>query len=346
VVRREARVRGEHLFEVGERLFGPEERVDEDDWVKTITAGVGSRKADLLVEGLDAWTERRTGALESREQESGEYTRLQTLLRGRSLDELRLEVERVAEAASQRSHGLDVGELAQVEVGESSESRVAAMRDDASQRREQASVLAERLGERSAGVIGVSEAEECLAAAQTGLSRLRTRSRILSYARDFLGQAQEGVHRSIAPQLATAIAPRLHQVTAGRYAEVIVDPESLEVRVRAPGATWRDAALLSHGTAEQVYLLLRSVLATYLCGTGEPCPLFLDDPTAYADAARTVSVLEVLHQLSRERQVVVFSHDERVLEWAKARLEVSLDRVVELTSKIRPTPDPMTSAFA
>ena len=89
---------------------------------------------------------------------------------------------------------------------------------------------------------------------------------------------------------------------------------------------------LSHGTAEQVYLLLRAALAQYLATTGEPCPLILDDPTAYANDFRTTAVLQVLHHVSGERQVIIFSHDTQVLAWARDALTGQRDKIIELTT--------------
>lgn len=100
--------------------------------------------------------------------------------------------------------------------------------------------------------------------------------------------------------------------------------------MRAPSGAWREADRLSYGTAEQVYLLLRAALAQYLVTTGESCPLILDDPTAYADTPRTVAILQVLHHLSADRQVIIFSHDIHVLAWAREILHNPRDEVIEL----------------
>ena len=77
----------------------------------------------------------------------------------------------------------------------------------------------------------------------------------------FLGAAQERVHRDIAPVLRATVLERLDQVTGSRYVDCRVDPESLEVEVADGDGRWRPAGLLSHGTAEQLYLLLRLALA-------------------------------------------------------------------------------------
>jgi uncharacterized protein YhaN len=73
--------------------------------------------------------------------------------------------------------------------------------------------------------------------------------------------------------------------------------------------------LLSHGTAEQIYLLLRAALAQLLCKPGEPCPLLLDDVTVHCDAERKRAMLETLHRLSADRQIIMCSQEEAVLQW-------------------------------
>ena len=65
----------------------------------------------------------------------------------------------------------------------------------------------------------------------------------------------------LGPVLNEAVRRWLKDVTAGRYDDVRIDPESLEVQAHETQGEWRPAALLSHGTAEQIYLLLRVALA-------------------------------------------------------------------------------------
>lgn len=95
---------------------------------------------------------------------------------------------------------------------------------------------------------------------------------------------------------------------------------NLQVRVRAAGGTWREATRLSHGTAEQIYLLLRVAMAEHLVTTGEPILLLLDDPTVQADRQRTEAIMGVLHRLSADRQIIVFSQEDEVHAWARASL--------------------------
>jgi uncharacterized protein YhaN len=125
-------------------------------------------------------------------------------------------------------------------------------------------------------------------------------------------------------------------VTSGRYDDAAVDPATLEVRVQAVGRPMREARLLSHGTAEQIYLLLRMAMATHLTLPGEVCPLLLDDVTAECDSDRRRAVLDVLHTMSRDRQVVLFSQEAEVLAWAREHLVSPQDGITELDPLLVP----------
>ena len=176
----------------------------------------------------------------------------------------------------------------------------------------------------------VPEAEEALAAAEAELTRVTSLSRTLDRTRQFLESAEQHVHRDIAPTLGRAVERWLPRVTTRRYSKALVDPETLEVRVASGDGPWRDAALLSHGTTEQLYLLLRVALADRLTSPGTTCPLILDDVTAHLDAERTVAVLDMLRTLSGERQVILFSQEVDVLAWAEANLGEPESRLVRL----------------
>ena len=90
------------------------------------------------------------------------------------------------------------------------------------------------------------------------------------------------------------------------------------------------APRLSHGTQEQIYLLLRLGLAGHLVTTDEPAPLLLDDPTVQCDAERTTALLDLLHSVSRERQIILFSQEQEVLQWAQHNLSGADDSLLEL----------------
>ena len=287
---------------------------------------------DALAAGLETWLKHRLQSLAQRDQAAGDYAVLQNLLEGgKTLEDLHEEADRLVAAADRAAANLDATEIAAANLGPDPVETLQKLRAATQEARDQRTELQTTNQERERSAPGVPASQEAAAQAAQRVAQLEHLSRILSSAREFLTQAQETVHRSIAPQLANAIAPHLATVTGGSYTEVRVDPDDLQVRVRPPDGTWREASRLSYGTAEQVYLLLRAALAEYLATTSEPCPLILDDPTAYADDPRTIAMLEVLHTISTERQVIVFSHDTQALEWARQALRNPRDKIVELT---------------
>ena len=138
------------------------------------------------------------------------------------------------------------------------------------------------------------------------------------------------MQRDLAPHLRNVLETSLEAVTGGRYKEARVDPANLEVTVRAADGEWRSADRLSHGTMEQVYLLLRVALVRHMCSAGEPSPIFLDDPTVQSDSGRTIAILDVLEQLSEDHQIILFTQEEEVREWAQARKGSAAVRFIEI----------------
>jgi DNA repair exonuclease SbcCD ATPase subunit len=167
---------------------------------------------------------------------------------------------------------------------------------------------------------GVAEAEERLAAAETEWEHVVDLDDTLAKTIEFLDRARDRVHASIAPRLNAAVAAMLPVATVGRYTEVMVDPADLAVRVRAPGGPLREARLLSFGTAEQIYLLLRIALAECLVAPGLSCPLIFDDVTVQADSERTAALLNLLLAASERHQVIIFTQQDQVRAWAATAL--------------------------
>lgn len=164
------------------------------------------------------------------------------------------------------------------------------------------------------------ELEEALEAAEAEQDRIGRLGRTLGTTIRFLEEAEERIHRDLAPILRSGVRGRLAGITGGRYTDCRVDPRTLAVEVCGDRKRWRSAADLSRGTAEQIYLLLRVTLAEHLGEAGEPCPLILDDPTVSSDPDRRDAVLDALLAISADRQVVVFTHDPGVRDWAERSL--------------------------
>ncbi|MHB8736753.1 MAG: AAA family ATPase, partial [Terriglobales bacterium] len=234
---------------------------------------------DALVDGLHRWQVERAAALQQDEAARDEWRELQTLLGGQSPSEIEAEAAREADLAAKLSEGLDPAAISDLLAEPDLDVRLTDLRREVDNAAQAAANRSGQVKDRAGRLPSVAEAEEAAARAEQELARVRQLERILELTRGFLEHAQEHVHRTIAPVVAGTIAQRLPEVTQGRYVEAIVDPETLDIRVRDAQGRLREAVLLSQGTAEQIYLLLRMALAQHLTKPDETCPLILDEAT-------------------------------------------------------------------
>ncbi len=293
--------------------------------------GLEAHDPDTASEVLGRWQTERKATLIKFDKATREYAELNALLDGGTLEDLetqtsnheRQAVELAAEFAPISEIAVDVDLDQEVRAAET-------VAHDSAHKATGAETLAR---ERAREVPNVPEAEEALDSAKQEFERVTRLSRTLALTLEFLGKAEERVHRDIAPLLAAGLRRWLSNVTQGRYTDARVDPSDLSVQVLGPDNEWRDARQLSHGTAEQIYLLLRVVLAERLATTGETCPLILDDVLVQSDRARKRSLLEAIASISRGRQVILLTQEEEVLRWAQENV-VAPNRVLELAGPL------------
>lgn len=285
---------------------------------------------EALAEGLRAWLRKRAQEIKAEEAAQREWAELQALLGGRTVADVEADADTRRAVATELGAGFPTPEVVSLASNDDLPEQLAGLRTAYQQARSNADTLTGQFKERNARLLSVAEAEEELEASELEGNRIQRLERTLSTARSFLERAQERVHRSIAPVLAATIKPWLPHVTAGHYDDAIVNPETLAVQVRGRSGRWRDAVRLSHGTKEQVYLLLRMAMARHLTQPEEVCPLLLDDATVQSDADRTKGILSLLKSISQERQIILFSQEEDVLAWAAANMDPSRDRILTL----------------
>ncbi|MDO8563150.1 MAG: AAA family ATPase [Candidatus Limnocylindria bacterium] len=284
---------------------------------------------DELVSALDAWLGRRALAAADDERAVREWQELSGLLDGGSLQQLRDRVEAVRRSA-QPPEGEAVADRPTV-AGDGAGPSLADARAAAERWLREAEALRGRRDAVAASLPSVAEAEEELSRALGEVARVETLKDTIERTLALLGSAQERVHRDLAPILAGSLRSWLPAVTNGRYIDAAVDPADLAVKVKEQATgRWRDARLLSQGAREQIYLLLRVAMAQHLVVRGEVAPLILDEVLAQSDRTRAERLLTTLHALARERQVILFTHDETIVRWADERLRGPSDAVIRL----------------
>ncbi len=292
---------------------------------------------ERLRKELSAWQAERTERLKQSREALITSEELQGILQGESVEELESRALAKANEADTLIARLTEQEHSDLNGsgGAPSPQEVRRLGELANDARSAADRHAGEIDSMARTLPSVAEAKEASSQAAEELTRVETLRDTLERAYGFLERAQDTVHRDIAPILRGTLEKWLPRVTNGLYARAAVDPETLRVRVASNGGPWRDAQLLSHGTAEQIYLLLRIAMVNHLTkASSETCPLLLDDVTAHCDSVRTLAVMDLLHQISAERQVIVFTQQDAVVSWAEQHLNPERDRIELLDEKL------------
>jgi uncharacterized protein YhaN len=122
---------------------------------------------------------------------------------------------------------------------------------------------------------------------------------------------------SQAPLMARAARP-FATVTRGAFVNLGIDYGDDDrprlVGIRTDGSTV-DAAGMSEGTRDQLYLALR--LAAIELRVGSTVPLFCYDLLVTADDARAAAMVSVLATTAATTQVFVFTHNDHLIDVAR-----------------------------
>jgi DNA repair protein SbcC/Rad50 len=232
------------------------------------------------------------------------------------------------DAAARVAPPPDAAELQQLDLDAERARRAATSAGD------QARELRARLGGVLDTLPSIADLEDerdaCAAARERGLRQLKA----LRMAADMIESASRVTHRELAPRLAESLGSRLSLLTGARYVDVNVDTDHFALGLlgrERPDMVPLDA--VSHGTRDQVALLLRLALCEVLGGAGERAPLLLDEPLLTSDPARRDTFIEFLHDLSATHQVLISTADPATIE-AVSRVTVGDCAVVRLDDPI------------
>lgn len=136
------------------------------------------------------------------------------------------------------------------------------------------------------------------------LERRRREYQAISIAMETLQQANAQLQQRFSPQLNRAAGALLSRLTGGKYHALSLDKE-LEASASGERDVLPHSALyLSKGTVDQIYLAVRLAVCD-LCLPD--APLVLDEALAAFDDVRAKRALELLQELSAQRQILLFS---------------------------------------
>ena len=137
---------------------------------------------------------------------------------------------------------------------------------------------------------------------------LSQRARALQLLAETLEQAQAQADAKFLAPVTNCVLPLLRQLLP--ESEIELDTDMQVVALRRSGFS-EPFDGLSHGTREQIAVLVRLAFAELLRRRGRPSVVILDDAPAYADDTRFQSMLEILHYTAQSGQILIFTCRER-----------------------------------
>ncbi len=162
--------------------------------------------------------------------------------------------------------------------------------------------------------LGIEEALE-VAIVKKEVEETNARVKLFEYAGHIVSRAKNNIISSVLPRTEKNMARFLPILTAGRYKDAKIDPDSYTIRVYDSRAqTYKDKKIFSGGTKDQVSLALRLSFAMATLpqerGTA-PDFLFLDEPVGSFDDERQEALVELLTRgeiAETFNQIFVVSH--------------------------------------
>ena len=141
---------------------------------------------------------------------------------------------------------------------------------------------------------------------------LNERKQVLQLAFDLLSQSVEDFRRGYLERFASEVDQALGLLlgTEGRNLRVT---DEFNFCLKEGGDKEKPLDHYSQGTVDAAFFAIRLVL-TGLLFQGRRLPLFLDDPLVNFDSKRLINTLQYLENLATGHQVILFSHDRRLLD--------------------------------
>ncbi len=129
----------------------------------------------------------------------------------------------------------------------------------------------------------------------------------LSLAIDVLREADGEIQSRFSPELGRVAAEYMAKVTDGRYTDVLINRDFTARARTADDTVARDSEYLSAGTLDLMYLAVRLAVCELALPDGEPCPLIIDDALVNLDETRQAQAMELLAEIAKKRQVILFT---------------------------------------
>ena len=169
-----------------------------------------------------------------------------------------------------------------------------------------------------------SDLEAQLAQKQEQLTALQDEYDAIALAMDALSQANTVLQNRFSPALGRRAAEIFARLTDGRYSGVVLDRTFHLSAEPADERVYRDAALLSAGASDQLYLAVRLAICDLVLPQETCVPIVLDDALTNFDDDRCAAALRYLKEAAQTRQILLFTCHSREADFFAGDSDVSV----------------------
>lgn len=153
-------------------------------------------------------------------------------------------------------------------------------------------------------------------------------------AMEALDTANTTLQNRFSPALGRRAAEIFCDLTDGRYSGVVLDRAFHLAAEPAGDGVYRDAALLSAGAADQLYLATRLAICDLVLPEEHAVPIVLDDALANFDDARCAAALRWLKAEGQKRQILLFTCHSREADFFAGDQEVFIQRLTDTVRQV------------
>lgn len=140
----------------------------------------------------------------------------------------------------------------------------------------------------------------------------------ISLASAVLDNANTVLQSRFSPALGEKAANIFTKLTRGKYNKVLLDRKMTPSAQESGSFLPHEVLTLSQGAADQLYLAVRLAICDLVLPAEKSVPIFLDDALVTFDDTRMAAALDYLVELSEQRQILLFTCQQRELNYLRA----------------------------
>lgn len=147
------------------------------------------------------------------------------------------------------------------------------------------------------------------------LVTLSRRNRLAHYITTLMDEAVAKREDILSRRLASQTAAIFHRITSNQYITSINEPAILSF-MKGENTSFNPQI------AHMISLSLKLALSDRLAEEHISIPLFIDEPVVYMDATRIKNFIEIVRECSKQRQIIILSHDKALCDSAETVIEL------------------------